>query len=63
MTKNKVSALELGFILFTVTLAQKVHALPSLLSGYADESLWLVALINFAVDFVLLIIVLMIQYH
>ncbi|MBO5712933.1 MAG: GerAB/ArcD/ProY family transporter [Clostridia bacterium] len=56
--KNKVTALELAFILFTINIAGKVHALPSILSGFADESLWVIALINYAIDFVLLIIVL-----
>ena len=55
---NKVSSLELSFMLFTVTIAQKLHALPALLAGYADESLWLIAFINFIIDFVLLLIVL-----
>ena len=56
--KNKVTGIELAFIIFTVSLAQKLHALPCLLAGYVDESLWVSALINFAIDFLLLLIVL-----
>ena len=52
--KNTVTAIELSFIIFLVTIVGKLHALPSLLAGYADESLWISVLICFAVDFILL---------
>ena len=55
---NKVTALELSFMIFTVNIVQKLHALPSLLALYGDESLWVIALINFILDFGLLLIVL-----
>lgn len=56
--KNTVTAIELSFIIFLVTIVGKLHALPSLLAGYADESLWISVLICFAVDFILLLLVL-----
>ena len=57
MTKNNVTALELGFMIFLITIAGKVHALPSMIAGYSNESLWVSALICFVLDFILLLIV------
>ena len=34
--KNTVTAIELSFIIFLVTIVGKLHALHSLLAGYAD---------------------------
>ena len=57
MTK-KITAFELGLIIFTINLVGKVHALPSLLAGYVGEGLWISTLISFTIDFILLIVVL-----
>lgn len=57
MTKNNITALELSFIIFLITIVSKLHAVPCLLAGYSDESLWISALINFVIDGILLVIV------
>lgn len=56
--ERNLTATELGFVIFLITVAGKLHAMPSILAGFADESLWISAIINFVADFVLLLIIL-----
>ncbi len=55
---NKLNSRQLCFILITTSSVGKLFFLPGLLSGIAEEGLIISALINYAIDFILLFFIL-----
>ena len=50
MTANKINLRQTCLFVFVFTLATKIIILPSVVASFSKESLWISALINFALD-------------
>lgn len=61
MTTNKMKVRQTCLFVITFFLATKIIILPSVLAGYAKESLWISALINLIIDGAMLFFILKIS--
>ena len=54
---SKITTRQLSIFIIIGFFITKIHALPALMANYVDESLYLPILINFLIDFLLLLVV------